>query len=246
MKKQILIFVTLFFLLNINAQQITDDWKFPVRPGTQEWENLKTYTDRLNAYNIPEIQIMTMSTEGLAKTCLNYPEFRLIFTRNDLQSGYKYIETIFNGFQEVKIRKDAGRKLLDIYKEMDAAKFDKNWKNLDKGKFMVKFTYIELMLAQSEILNNMNAADKKDLISEATKKFESKNRFSEEYGIIGLKTSVLILARILELDGNLSRNETVMSDNAVNAFLYFALVENPSILYEIVNKSKNTLKNENQ
>jgi hypothetical protein len=237
MNKKNLIFVTLLFsTICVYTQEITDVWEFPIRPGTQEWENLKTYSDRLNAYNIPENQIKIMNTESLVKTCLNYPEFRLIFTRNDLQSGFNYLKEIFNGYQELITRKDACDELLKVYKKMDPIKINKNWEDLEIGRFIVEFIYIEILLAQNEILSNTDSEAKKELISEAIKKFESKNLYSEEYGVIGLCTPVLIIARILEAEGNITRNETV------NEFLDYVVVENPSILYEIVTKSKEYLK----
>jgi len=56
----------------------------------------------------------------------------------------------------------------------------------------------------------------------------------------------IVLKSLAELTSNLI-NLQIMKKVVfiLSAFLNFALVENPSILYEIVTKSKNTLKNEN-
>ena len=44
--------------------------------------------------------LQEMNTADLVQTCLNYPEFRLIMTRNSLKQGYEYLKSIFNGFKE--------------------------------------------------------------------------------------------------------------------------------------------------
>lgn len=89
-----------------------------MKPGTEEWKSLKSYDERLNAYNIPIEVLEKMNTKNLVKTCLAYPEFRLIMTRNSIQEGYSYIKFIFNGFAELEKRKDAGCQLINEYRKL--------------------------------------------------------------------------------------------------------------------------------
>ena len=56
-------------------------YDFPIQPGTPEWDSLDTYEDRLDAYNIPNSVLKVMNTADLVRTCLSYPEFRLIMTQ---------------------------------------------------------------------------------------------------------------------------------------------------------------------
>lgn len=105
MRKKNLIIVVLFFCFNYLFSQESKTWDYPVKPGTIEWSNLTTYEERLDAYNIPDNLLKNMNTGDLVQTCLNYPEFRLIMTRNSLQQGYDYLKSIFNGFNELKKEK---------------------------------------------------------------------------------------------------------------------------------------------
>ena len=72
------------------AQQIIV-WDYPIHYGTPEWGKLKTFEERLNAYNIPDSLLKIMTTEDLVNTCLEYPDRILITSRDNLQTGYNFI-----------------------------------------------------------------------------------------------------------------------------------------------------------
>lgn len=56
-------------------------YDYPIQPGSAEWDSLDTYGERLDAYNIPDSILKVMNTADLVRTCLSYPEFRLIMTQ---------------------------------------------------------------------------------------------------------------------------------------------------------------------
>lgn len=122
----------ILYSIGSHAQK-SDVYNFPIKPGTEEWSKLKSYDERLNAYNVPENILKEMSTDGLIETCLNYPEFRLVMTRNSIQEGYNHVKSKFNGFRELENRPDAGVKLLDKYKQLDPSKIKTFETDLDKG-----------------------------------------------------------------------------------------------------------------
>jgi hypothetical protein len=120
--KKIMILLLFSFPIILFAQEEVS-WDFPIKPGSEEWRQLETYEDKLNSYNIPQEILKIISTEKLVQACLNYPQFGLIFTRNDLQRGYDHIRAKFNGFRELEERDDAGEVLLNIYKKYDPEGF---------------------------------------------------------------------------------------------------------------------------
>jgi hypothetical protein len=190
MKKAILVLIIAIPLISYAQNKIS--WDFPIKPGSTEWKNAVSYKEKLNFFNIPTEILNTISTKELAKTCLNYPEFSLIFTRNDLQLGYNHISEIFNGFKELESRKDAGKELLSIYKSYNPGAFDKNTTNLEIGNHIIKFTYIELLIAQSNCIKNLSTTERNELSIECLRKHKEKKNLIEYYGVIGLKTTVLI------------------------------------------------------
>lgn len=227
----LLIFPTILF-----AQQNEVTWDYPVKPGTKEWNNLKTYKERLDAYNIPVDILKTITTKELVKTCLDYPELRLIFTRNDLQAGYNYIATKFNGFKELESRSDAGKVLLEFYAEYNPEGFDPNFSNLEIGRYIVKFTYIELIMAQNNIWKNLTDNEAKELTFQCINKYNKKKKQQAYYGIIGIKTTALILARTHK-----ERLRAVLQKSDVNNFELFVnnvVVANAQLIDKIVEQSK--------
>ena len=72
---------------------------------------------------IPEDQLVSMSTQDLVITCMNYPAWLYFTAFNNPQDGDRLsISIIFNGLQELMKRADAPVELLSVYKQMDAAR----------------------------------------------------------------------------------------------------------------------------
>ena len=68
------------------------------------------------ACNIPDPMLTSLTTEALAKACLNYPLFNEVFYVNNLQQGIEGVIRNFNGLTELLKRTDAGQELFKIYK----------------------------------------------------------------------------------------------------------------------------------
>ena len=98
----------------------------PVRPGAETWSNLVTEEDRFSAMQIPEEQLVSMSTQDLVITCMNYPAWLYFTAFNNPQDGIDINIHNFNGLQELMKRADAPVELLSVYKQMDAARMALN------------------------------------------------------------------------------------------------------------------------
>ncbi len=225
MKKIIILLLFVIPILSFAQEKVT--WDYPVKPGTKEWENFNSYQERINAYNIPEDLIKTISTSELVKSCLNYPELRLIFTRNNIQLGYNYIKSKFNGFRELETRKDAGLELLKIYKSYKPGSFNKNSSDLEIGRYIVKFTYIELLMAQTEILNKFSSSDINELLTQANKNYKIKKNLLKYYGPMGLNTTALLMGRYIIND--LSDIKKELGDQKIGPFINYGIITDPEI-----------------
>jgi len=242
--KQILI---LFFLVAINIQLIKGQnqskvFDFPIKPGTKEWAKLNTYEERIEAYNIPNNLLQSMNTEDLVQTCLNYPEFRLIMTRNSLQQGYDYLKSIFNGFVELEKRKDAGTELLKAYNKLnpsDIMKFDTPVK---RGGFAFQFTYIEIILSQKAVLLNLSKEEKVELVRKSVSDYEIKEKMPDNYSTFGLITPALVLGRLLDTDNFQEFSTKKTKDKNIQSFVDYTHLGNRSTLSDIIAVSKEYLK----
>lgn len=236
----LLILISMFFLVSVEAQE-NDAYRFPIRPGTPEWKDLETYEARLNAYNVPEEILKTMSTKGLVETCLSYPEFGLIFTRNNLQHGYAYLFSIFNGFRELEHRLDMGEELLIVYSKLNPERINDYTTLEQKGGYSFQFTYLELILSQKPIMETMNDELRKKLTSLALEVYEGKKKLQHEYAMFGLSNSALVLAMILDVSNNQIFSQKRDADLAIRNLLEFGYAENIETLTAVVLLAKQHL-----
>ena len=138
--KKIILFLLIVMPFFSFAQNEKVTWDYPIKPGSKEWLAVSDFSKRLELLNIPAPLLKKMSTEELVKSCLNYPEYRLIFTRNDLQSGYNFIRSSFNGFVELESRPDAGKELVKVYAGYKPDGFDLNATDLEAAEKIIMGT----------------------------------------------------------------------------------------------------------
>ena len=121
MKKTIYIFLfTLFFLLASSLivffakdDTIETPYQYPIVPGTQEWMQLESRPEMLEACQIPKEILDKLSTDALLQTILDYPflyEMTLFYMTPEecnSEAGFWFITDSFNGLQEFLSRRDA-------------------------------------------------------------------------------------------------------------------------------------------
>ena len=150
-------FIALIFFIPFISFAQTEEvtWNYPVHPGTEEWNKLNTFPERFNALNVPDDILTEMTTENLVKTCLRYPWWILITSRDNNQDGYDFLKSVFNGFRELEKRKDAGTELLKVYEKMMPEDIYQYKTLVKQGVICFEFTYIEMLLSQTNVLENM-------------------------------------------------------------------------------------------
>jgi hypothetical protein len=127
--------IIILFTISLKAQENSNAWDFPIKPGKPEWKTYITHADKIAALQIPETILKNMSTNHLMEICLTYPFFDEIWAYNNIQDGFEYVIKDFNGLQELLSRKDAGSKLLFRYKNMSAGIVNKDWSLLQQGTY---------------------------------------------------------------------------------------------------------------
>lgn len=192
-----LLFILTTTTMSIHGQDYNDSYKHPIMPGSKEWLQVDKYYQRLELLNIPEDTLKKMNTIRLINTCLNYPQFALLYTRNDLISGIAFMSNHFNGFRELYERKDAGKELLKKYKKMHPLE-NKQSTNDSNGNSMVDFIEIELFLGHPVVIENMSRAEKYELINEAYNKYEEKAAIWKKLNEDNLAPNLRIMVQILK------------------------------------------------
>jgi len=180
------LFIGTYILMPDNKpinNNVTDAYEFPITPDKtpDEWKNLKDHGEMISVCQIPENVLTNISTEGLFETCMNYPLHPDLMAFNSYQYAFNSLCS-FNGLQELINRSDAGRIILNHYKNIDN-------NTSDKSPFYDTI-YIEMILAQESVLSSMELSDRKELLNIALKR-SSKN----DIGV-----SKVLVGRILRID----------------------------------------------
>lgn len=220
--------------INIARSKNIDAYEFPIKPGTPEWGVLSSHTEMLEVCQIPEQILSNMSTEGLILTCLNYPMSRDMLAFKNLQYGVEIVISNFNGLRELLGRPDRSVKLLEVYRGMNPEGFDQEWTLVQKGKYAFEFVYIEILLSQDIIISNLKKSDKHLLLRECLLKFDSKQKYHEVYGIHSLKTTGLIIGRIVQKENFKPFKQKIFENEKLKVFLQQATLSDIEILNEII------------
>jgi hypothetical protein len=226
---------------NAVAQNSQKNWDYPVKPGSKEWLSKSDFSERLRLLNIPDDTIKSLGTNRLLDICLEYPYFGLIFTRNSLQQGYEFIKNNFNGFRELENRRDAGIYILKKYESMDPSAVSSQSSHLEAGRFMAKFTFIEILLSQDSILFRLNDETKTKILATTLEKFNQK-ALKSNYGIDGLSTSALIMGKIINIYDDKDPKLSSRVKTSIKEFTRSCVVEDPAIFDQIRKSSENYLK----
>jgi hypothetical protein len=132
-----------------------DTYVYPIKPGTQEWVDLGSRDERVQACMIsPEI-LKSISTGGLFESLLSYPYILDYGAWNELQVGFEKLKSENTGFAELYNREDLFR---IIYKWYEAMSLNcEEWiYHPSHAPIKVELEIIEMFIYQNEFLDNLN------------------------------------------------------------------------------------------
>ncbi len=241
MKKKIIIIGVLFFICNFLIAQENGSWEFPIKPGTAEWADLISENERISALQIPSDVLLKMSTPALVETCLNFPAFGYISAFNSIQTGFVILATKFNGLKELSKRQDAAKYLINIYQETGEKGFDNPNLNLDDKYWTIKFTWIELLIAQNKMLQSLDNEDKKRLLSLCQEKLNLK-QFSKDYSIEGLKSTAFLMSRVLHSVNDDQFELEYSKNDVLKTFVETSELQDEQIINKVFELTINYLK----
>jgi hypothetical protein len=217
----------LFMSFSIFSQSSDTPYDFPTKPGTPEWAKFQSHEDMINGCQIPEDILKIMSTKALVKTCITYPLFGDIIGSSDIQFRFGHMVSNFNGLKELLQRSDVAEAALQEY--IDMSDLDSQEANSINEKW--RFMYLEILLSQPAIIDNLSIIKKKRLMHEAVKKYSAKSNQPEIYGSHELAPSCLIMSRLMngkvksgkkELDSRISNFDKItflVDSETINAIV---------------------------
>lgn len=182
---------------NWNPFNITDAYKYPILPGTDEWKKFGSTAEMVEACQIPAEILKSISTEGLLESLLNYPFVTDYIFSDILQIAFNNIKNENKGFAELYSRNDVFKVVTERYKSM----------SLDKGKIyppyflgepsanQIAFQTYEFFIFQDEFLVGLNENQQSEVFNLVYEKLQKKieHNFSEYSKLL----SCAILGKIM-------------------------------------------------
>lgn len=222
------------------AQQINNPYNFPIKPGMQEWKELKTHDDMLAVLQIPENILNNMTAEALVETCLNYPLFLDIWAFHSYQQGIDKAISNFNGFQKLLLRKDVGNELLKRYQKINMDDLEKKKTYNQKGDFVMSICKIEALLSIKSILESLSKSDRKPLLNFLLlKNMEMRN--NDQYTRISIEANVYAVTKILLLEDYILFTQKIKEDKNLERFCRIGAGLNKSTLDIIIEMANSFL-----
>lgn len=201
------------------------------------WRTFTSFEEMMNATQIPEKILQEMPTDTLVALCINHPMAGNFMCYNNQLKGVLNVMNRFNGFQELKKRKDAAEKILDFYENLD---LDYDVLQSKRNPYTQYFTEIkplqvgftELVIASKEISALYSSENINRLERITNKKYESKLQDKKYNRISTLGHSLLIGAQIkLEKFGNKDIKLKLFVNNGGNISSQEELTEISRIIY---------------
>lgn len=216
-----------------------DTYVFPVLPGTPAWAAFTTGQQLVDACQVPAATLPRISTAGLVATCLRYPLLSNMTTFTSLQRGVRTQLANFNGFGELVQRPQAAALLADRYRLMRPACLPAAGA-VERGDYSFSFTYLEMVLAQDEYLRQLSPAERHRLVQDALATYAEKQASgAENYSIFGRKTTVFLLARLLQVEQYAPFDAAVRADPDLQRFVAdVELGTKPQLLDTVVEHAK--------
>ncbi|WP_291861253.1 hypothetical protein [Marinilabilia sp.] len=221
---------------------ISDTYEYPIVPGMDEWADLKSLSEMVQACQIPNSKLKSISTEGLLETLLTYPLILDYGAFNFGQDGFERIKSENNGFEELYGRTNFFNVITERYKLMSL--------NCDKNHYppffagietpiQISFETIEFFMLQDELLNKTNSNQRIQILELVLEKLQAK----KEYGISQNENlvSYAILGKIM-INENYSPFVNINDENEIVAGLVRIPIGFDSELLDLIEDKAKELK----
>jgi len=223
------------FTITVLCTNIINSYAYdypPVKSNSEEWKRLSP-EEKHSVCQIPDNVLVTLPTEDLIQAYLDYPYIAIMAAYDNWMSGFNRVYGDFNGLRELLNREDAGQKVLQYYKMMDPGAYSNDWTLYKRGKFAINFTYIEILLAQESIIQQLNPQEINEYLTEGIKKYNLKEKHIQLHGMFGLQFTAFPIARLMRMKNSVAAQKLLNTPDMVY-FLNSANVTNENILPVVI------------
>lgn len=183
---------------------------------------------------IPEHVLNDLSTNALFVTCLFYPRLIDMFLASNMQVGFDFISTHFNGLEELVTRTDLAQVLLIYYQNLDLQKAMIKGYDFTLKSFQIAF--LEILISQTNIISQLKFEEKNMLLKEANMKLWL--RKTTGASLYQQKTSAFVIARVLaSIDKSIFEID-INGNDIFEIFNSYAILSDSTIVDKLFEASK--------
>ena len=246
MKNVILLFVFLVATCVVNAQlpwelpAKSGIWDYPIKPGTEEWRQLKTNEEMVRTCQIPEEVLSSISTEDLTILCLRYPRLWHFTAFENTNTGLDQLFSEFNGIRELYQRKDVSRSMTKRYTEkiQSLSFLEDNNDDAEKGSFIISVSVMEALLSRIERQDSEGNDNLKEVLQCLVAGYEEKLKYADYFKGSGFKNNFYSRAHIIaKMDSSFVER---LPKKEYNAVLYSGRVADEYTI-DVINELSYTL-----
>jgi len=168
-------------------------------------------TDRNEILALSKGQVMSMSTQELLVTCLDYPLFGDIVFYDNLVTGFESVAKKYNGLQTLMECEDIGDVLCEFYTQIELDKV------LSTDEFsLLRFDYLTLIIADDRVVEKISSENRKVIFNQCVQ--NCKDMYSEYKGELDYIQTARLAGKILYLE-NTKFAELAKSSEVIQKFL---------------------------
>ena len=175
-------------------------WDYPVKPGSDEWEQIESTHGRIAICQIPEDILTSLATEDLTDICLHYPllNFDLFFYRPH-EIGLDMLFQKFNGVRELFNREDALSAILNWYScaMQNLSYLDSEATDAEKGAFVLRIAAATLLLSRCQATDEPIIEDDVKIVKLLLCGYEKMPLYSNGFGSESFAASCFTRAKIM-------------------------------------------------
>lgn len=134
-----------------------DSYEYSITPGTTAWEELGTFSRRLDACRIPEEILDAMTTDALVDAVVNFPFLLNLMVYDSVSDGFDCLLSQCDALKELLTREDGADKLAEKYISLTTSIGTKSAVE-SKDTISREELYpdlLEVILGQPEVYNEM-------------------------------------------------------------------------------------------
>lgn len=222
--KRFIYFLTLLALMCSCSDEVLNESKQQAILGTPNetfsfdsitapnvWSQYQSLEEMLEACQIPEDKLKSMSTDELIEVCMSHPLHFIYSAYNNELRGADVIIRNFNGFSELARRTDAAGKLLNFYDEIFSESVQQDPSFIGRSDIS-HIGFIELYIA-SKALPSLYEDDNLIKLEKISDKILSQKIETKRADLFSVRHSFLINAQIKLAKSCISKDDATILKN---------------------------------